>query len=381
MKMIYNAMAMAPPLSGIGQYTLQLVSGMENNTLITDIHYLDYRSILNVIPDFATAGKESKILALLRTIARKPVISPMAYWYLQKRLCYKLKSYSDAIYHETNYLLIPFDGVSITTFHDLSFIHYRDFHPSDRIRLFDREIPKTLSRADHIITDSAFVKQELITTLGLKENNITVIPLGVSSAFCVKPKENILTTLQHYYLQNKRYILLVGSMEPRKNLVHFLAAYHQLPIALQQQHPIVHIGPSGWLNTAIVKDIEKLQQKGQFYRLGYVSEQHLSDLYAGAYIFAFPSIYEGFGLPVLEAMASGTPVLASNCSSIPEVIADAGVLTDPHDVQQTGQDLECLLTDTALQQQCREKGLQRAKQYTWQACIDKTLEVYQKLAV
>lgn len=192
-------------------------------------------------------------------------------------------------------------------------------------------------------------------------------------------KFNTVDTLQIKDLSDTNYILLVGSIEPRKNIKHFLEAYTNLPESLKKHFKVIHVGPSGWLNTEIHNKIQQLESKGQFKALGYLPENELVCLYAGAYVFAFPSIYEGFGLPPLEAMASGVPVLASNISSIPEVVGDCGILTDPFDVDKMSFDLERILTDNQLRSLLMKKGPERAKQFSWDNCVNQTLEVYKQV--
>jgi len=379
-KLLYNSMSMIPPISGIGRYTTILSNNIVKHSAIDTVKYFDYKNILDQKPEFSSSStKEKSIIGLVRKIANSSLIAPLATSYLHYQLSKKLTSLDSFLYHETNYILMPFNGKTISSIHDLSYIHYRDLHPKQRVKYFDKEMPKTIERADHFITDSQFIKNEIIEILGVADKRVTVIPLGVTEQFKPRNRNKILPILDKYNLNEKNYILLVGSIEPRKNIKHFLEAYTHLPESLKKHFKIIHIGPSGWLNTEIHKKIQQLENKGQFKALGYLPENELVALYSGAYVFAFPSIYEGFGLPPLEAMASGVPVLASNISSIPEVVGDCGVLTDPFDIDKMSFDLERILTDNQLRSLLIKTGLKQAKQFSWDNCVNKTVEVYKQV--
>jgi alpha-1,3-rhamnosyl/mannosyltransferase len=372
-------MSMAPPISGIGHYTTRLSNNIVKHPAIDAVKYFDHWNVLDQKPEFSSSTKQKPIIKLIRKVATYPLIAPFATSYLHYQLSKKLNSLDSFLYHETNYILMPFKGKTISSIHDLSYIHYRDLHPKQRIKYFDKEMPKTIERANHFITDSQFIKNEIIEILGVADKLVTVIPIGVTEQFKPRNRNEILPILDKYNLSDKNYILLVGSIEPRKNLKHFLEAYTNLPESLKKHFKVIHVGPSGWLNTQIHNKIKQLENKGQFKALGYLPENELVCLYAGAYVFAFPSIYEGFGLPPLEAMASGIPVLASNISSIPEVVGDCGVLTDPFDVDKMSFDLERILTDNQLRPILIKKGLERAKQFSWDNCVNQTLEVYKQV--
>ena len=376
MKLLYNLISTAPPVSGIGRYTIQLLEGMMDHSAIKTIKYFDYKNVLDQKKGFSLSDGENPMVKLLRRIATSPIIAPYALSFLHYRTAKNIQLFKDFIYHETNYILMPFSGRTIATIHDLSYIHHAHLHPKDRRQYFEKEMPKTLETANHFIADSQFTKEEMVKILGVDDRRITVVPLGISEQFKPRNRSHILPVLKKHGLTENRYILLVGSIEPRKNIKNFMDAYRHLPESLKKHFMIVHVGPSGWLNSEIHTTVEALERKGQFRGLGYLSEHDLVSVYAGAYVFAFPSIYEGFGLPPLEAMASGVPVLASNTAAIPEVVGDCGVLTSPFDVDKMSSDLARILTDDRLRMALRKNGLEQAKKFTWGHCIDKTVDVY-----
>jgi len=380
MKLLYNSVPMAPPISGIGRYTTILSDKIVRRPAIETVKYFDHKSLLAKRPEFSSSSKENSVITLMRKIANSPFISPFAITCLHYRLSKQINRLHGFIYHETNYILVPFNGKAVSTICDLSYIHYRNLHPKSRIKYFEKEMPKTLERANHFIAISEFTKNEMINILGVDSQRVTVVPLGVTEQFKPRSRDEILPVLNKYQLADKNYILLVGSIEPRKNIKHFLEAYDHMPESLKKYFMVIHVGPSGWLNSEIHNKIERLEGKGQFKALGYLSENELVSLYAGATVFAFPSIYEGFGLPPLEAMASGVPVLASDISSIPEIVGDCGVLTAPFDMPKMSFDLERILTDKPLRTLLIKKGLERAKKFSWDHCVDKTVEVYERVS-
>jgi alpha-1,3-rhamnosyl/mannosyltransferase len=240
----------------------------------------------------------------------------------------------------------------------------------------ERQMPRTLAQAAMIITDSEFVRRELIELLGISAARIQTVPLGVEETFhpyCPAQRNPVLA---RYDLANTPYLLVVATLEPRKNLLRLVNSYSRLPEALRRRHPLVIAGARGWLTEALERRLEPLERSGQTRRLGYISQEDLPLLYAGAWAFAFPSLYEGFGLPLLEAMRSGIPVLTANRSSLPEVAGDTAILVDPEDVDAIAAGLERLLTDEAWRALAVERGLRQAQPFSWARCVEETVAVY-----
>ncbi|MCB1771577.1 MAG: glycosyltransferase family 4 protein, partial [Candidatus Competibacteraceae bacterium] len=171
----------------------------------------------------------------------------------------------------------------------------------------------------------------------------------------------------------------VSTLEPRKNLPRLLIAYARLPEALRARHPLALVGAKGWLNTELERHLAPLERTGQLRRLGYVPQDDLPALYAGAHAFAYPSLYEGFGLPLLEAMASGIPALSSHRSSLPQVAGDAALLINPEDIDDLTAGLEHLLSDELWRAAARPRGLEQARRFSWERCVEETIAVYRRL--
>jgi alpha-1,3-rhamnosyl/mannosyltransferase len=290
-----------------------------------------------------------------------------------RRVRGKLK---EALYHEPNYVLVPFNGPCVVTVHDLSHIHYPQYHPVERVRHMDKRLPASLARASRVITVSDFVRREVITMLDVKPEKVCTVYNGIDTVFHPRSQEELQPVLERYGLTGSRYLLAVTTLEPRKNLVSLCAAFSRLSDRLKRNHPLIVVGAKGWRTEGIEQAMAPLLQKGEMRWIGYVPADDLPILYAGAHAFVFPSIYEGFGFPPLEAMASGVPVLTSASSALAEVAGDAALLVNPEDIGQLSDGLSRLLTDEEFRKRARAKGLLRAALFTWERCIDETVQVY-----
>jgi alpha-1,3-rhamnosyl/mannosyltransferase len=262
--------------------------------------------------------------------------------------------------------------------HDLSWLDYPEAHPVERVRFLDRHLPRTLERADRVLTDSAFIADEIASRFGVPRAKIRAIPLGVDAAYRPRSRDEIAPVLEKHGLRDSAYLLVVATLEPRKNLERLARAYAALPSTLKARHPLAIVGARGWLNRDLERVLAPLEAGGTVRRLGYVAENELPSIYAGAHAFAFPSLYEGFGLPVLEAMASGVPVLTSNVSSLPEVAGDAALTVDPLDERALSENLARLLEDDTWRDAASARGILRAREYPWSRCVEATVDAYRE---
>lgn len=307
--------------------------------------------------------------------------------------------YKIDIYHEPNFLLEVNENntnnntnnniKTIITVHDLSIFDVPETHPKHRVEFVTKNLEKSLNKADKIICDSEFTKQRLLHYFPQTKSKSKVIYLGVENKFM--PLANLLKAdeanhkenannifLQQYNLKSQSYILSVGTLEPRKNILTLINAFLQLPNNLQQKFPLVIIGQRGWLDDNIINKINALVNQQKLYFLNYVSDTDLIRLYANAKVFCYPSIYEGFGLPPLEAMASGIPVITSNSSSIPEVVGENSLMHESQDDFQLKQHLYNVLNDENLHKQLSEYSLNRSKLFSWNKTAEQTLQVYKE---
>jgi alpha-1,3-rhamnosyl/mannosyltransferase len=373
--LLLNALPLVPPLTGIGNYAMHLSDGLNRHPEIGDMAYMGH----------AKLGTRDEVV---RHLINRKIRSMVGFFrkfrpafFLRDQVVkYRLRGRLDGyLYHETNYILEPYDGVSIATIHDLSYLHYPQYHPAERIWFMERGMPQTLQRAAHLITDSEYVRQEVIRIFGVSPQRVSTVHLGVNSHYHQYSREQVEPVLRKYGLGYQQYVLIVGTFEPRKNLAALADAYCSLPTRVTQKIPLVHAGAPGWLHEDIENKLFGLKQKGCFCPLGFVDGRDLPYLYAGALSFAYPSLYEGFGLPVLEAMACGTPVLASNSSSLPEVVGNAGLLVNPQDPDDLRAGLRRLLEDEEFRQFARREGPRRAANFSWDTCVQRTVQLYRQV--
>lgn len=266
----------------------------------------------------------------------------------------------------------------VVTIHDMVSFVYPDTHTRLTNLLFHHYIPRTLPFVDRIVTPSETSKRDILRFYGVPEGLIKVIPHGVPSHFAPVSHATVLEILRRYEIPQP-YLLTVGDFHPRKNLRTLLRAYrvlrsHGLP------HRLVIAGRKAWNSPGTTKELQEFGLENDIILPGYVAEGDLPALYSGASVFVFPSLYEGFGLPALESMACGTPVVASTGSSLPEVIGEAGLAVHPTDVRGFAEALERLLTDEGLHRRYHELGRQRARQFTWRRAAAAHVEVYRSLA-
>lgn len=378
MKAILSIDPVKFPLTGIGRYTYELANGLSAAGL-EDLQFLRGYRLQRALPTVPQADPMARQPAWKRWAQKNPVaveiyrtINPL----LKARA---LRGMPDHIFHGPNYYLPPFDGPSIVTIHDLSAYLWSESHPPERVRYMRAEIELSLKRASAIITDTAYTRDEVARFSGWPLEKIYPVHLACSDDFHPRTAEEAAPILREFNLTYRHYAFALGTIEPRKNIETLIDAYQGLPRSLRQHYPLVLAGYTGWENASLHRKIEKAQEEGWLRYLGFVAGEALPSLLAGARVFAFPSFYEGFGLPVLEAMASGVPVIASNASTLPEVAADAALFHAPHDCDGLRNALEQALEDEAWRSNAVQRGLARAAHFSWQRCTQETLAAYRSI--
>jgi len=266
----------------------------------------------------------------------------------------------------------------ILTIHDLIPLLYPDSYSPNLARKWNTSLKLIVNRVDHVIAVSQKTRDDCIKYLKIPPENITVIPNGFNDAFqhlqnIEEVKKYIKTT---YNLDD--YILFAGRIEARKNLTTLIKAFYQLKKS-GLNHKLAIIGGKGWKHEEVLHEIQRLNLQHEVIFPGYVPDEDLVKFYNAADLFVYPSLYEGFGLPPLEAMASGIPVITSNTSSLPEVVDDAGIMVDPLDVEALTEAMFKVLGDKNLQRKLAEKGLSRSKEFSWDKTAQKTWQVYEKV--
>lgn len=285
------------------------------------------------------------------------------------------------LFHSPNFILPPTRRAkSILTVHDLSFMRHPQGAVDSLRRWLEKVVPRSLALADHILADSRSTEQDLIDIFDIAPDNITVIGAGVEKRFRLITDETILDAVrERYHLPPQaKFILGLGTLEPRKNFTGLIEGFNQSPV--RHTHHLVIAGGRGWLYDDIFTAAENSPVAERIHLIGFVADEHLPALYSLADIFAFPSHYEGFGIPVIEAMACGTPVVCADNSSLPEVAGQAALQIKATDTPALAEALHRLATDSSLRQQAIKEGIQQAKKFTWTAAARRLLTVYERFA-
>lgn len=357
--------SLTPHLSGIGRYCWELVNGLS----------LDPR--VKGVTSFIGNRWVTDLDGLLDGTAAPAPFSKR--WKTRLRRWYYHGRFSDGLVHSPNYFLPDWADGGVATVHDLSIFRYPETHPAERIQAFEKNFSSTIKRANLILTDCEWVRREVMEFTGLAGSRVRAVPLGVSDAFRVRQSDEIRQELSSMGLQPGTYGLCVSTLEPRKRIGHLLTAWRELPMYLRLRYPLVLAGGAGWRNEALMHQIEQGIDEGWLHYLGYVPEGRLPTLYAGARVFAYPSVYEGFGFPPLEAMACGVPTLVASGTCLEEVAGQGAVARDPEDISAMKQTLEQMLTSEEWRSELSAAGLHATSRYRWSVCIDQTIDAYQSI--
>jgi alpha-1,3-rhamnosyl/mannosyltransferase len=290
-----------------------------------------------------------------------------------------LKGHDVFIYHGPNFFLPPFPGRKVATFHDLSPFKWAECFDPVKVRYLQREFRKTLDTADALITDSEYTRRELAEFAGWPLEKIHAVPLAAGPEFRPRTEDEVRPVLERHDLNYQGYSLFVGTIEPRKNIIRLLDAYELLPKAIRQKWPLILTGYRGWKSDDIHARIKEAERQGWAKYLGFLPAEELPLLYSGARLFVFLSLYEGFGLPVLEAMQSGVPVVCSDRASLPEVAGDAALLKDPDDPEGLAEAFLRVLNSDEQRNRLILKASEQTRRFTWQRCATETVGVYQQL--
>ncbi len=357
--------------AGLGRYAASLAYALKS--LIPDELAFFYNAEQGVEP---LPGLE-KLPTSTVTLGYKPW--RMAVWLGQLAHTPFNRLVPDAtLFHATEHLLMPLRNVpTVLTVHDLIFHHLPQHHKPLNRWYLDRTMPLYCRRANHIIAVSEATRRDLIDIYQVPAEKVTVVLEAADPRFR-PPSAATLKAVRARYKLPEAYVLYVGTIEPRKNLIRTLHAWGEL-YQVGEAPPWVIVGKHGWLSDDFYAALKSSPSRGAVRFTGYVADADLPALYAGATAFLFPSLYEGFGLPPLEAMACGTPVLCSNTSSLPEVVDDAALTVDPTDTDAIREALRRILQAADLRAELRSRGLKRAARFSWDRAARETLNVYRTL--
>lgn len=349
-------------LSGTGRYTEELIKALIN--IPEDLHILLPASK----PLSISSGKLTT-----QPLPKNRYITRFIQASLLKR-CFK-EFKPDIIHYPATYGYKLGDIPHITTVHDLAFLENPHWFPIHYQWFYKKRVEATIKFSQRIITDSFFSGKEIQKYYNVNKDKIDVIYLGVSDFFNPHTQQQIETIKNKYKLPQK-YILYAGTLEPRKNIPSLIEAWSN--IANKIPDDLVIIGRTGWKTKTIEESINKSKHKERIHRLGYITDKDLPVIISGADIFIYLSFYEGFGLPPLEAMRCGTPVIASNGGSLLEILGDKALLVDPYNIRQISEAICFLCEDNTKRQEMSQNGIVYANNFTWEKTAQKTIETYKK---
>lgn len=392
MNLLLNAEALRPPITGIGNYTFHLlhqylaldlfeqIDCFNGSQWVSGAVQLQASSAVRNASDTVEATTTQRRMQQLREMVGRVPGAKFTYdRMMDKRFQRYARAQHGAVYHETNYILKPHSGPTLTTVHDLSHIRFPQYHQEHVVRRLDALLPESLARADIVITVSNLVRDELIEHFHLSPDKVRTVYEGVDTDYAPRKPAETNPVLAEHGLSHGNYILMVATLEPRKGIDTLLDAWAALPEGLRKSCPLVLVGSAGWGNESLRKRLEGFYAQGTVKHLGYVPSRLLPTLYAGARVFCYPSVYEGFGLPVLDAMSSGVPVVCRAGTSMAEFAEGACVLCESGEPEELADRLETLMGDQQLQLSWGEKGLLQSRKYTWERCARETQALYSEL--
>lgn len=388
MKVLVNSTALLAPLTGIGQYIRNLFGAM-SALQSAQLNFFDGTSLSSEMRTSEHAGQQdsrgARQAQTIRTVygwAKRWVPKPRTVRRMLEKASFSWHTQhlgTDVVYHEPNFLPLPYRGPMVLTIYDLSCFDHPASHPVERVRMMEKELPKAIERAEHLLVISKATQASLQQWFSVPDHKITTTYLAADARFQPRSVDALMPALMSFGLAPEEYVLCVGTLEPRKNLITLFEAYSRLPANLRKRYPLVLAGMRGWHTEALMSSAQTLLARQELRILGYVSDADVAHLYSGAAAVCYPSRYEGFGLPALEAMASGVPIICSNATSLPEVVGADGLLIDPDDVSGFTDGLRQVLEDRQFAKALGLRGLARSQLFSWQQCAQETLGVYAKV--
>lgn len=353
-------------MGGISQYTIHLIQAL--GKLAGDESFTIFHS-----------RKESRSFLPPdnERFGRRDLWTPCHHRFERQALALELLPHRLDVYHSPDFIP-PAAGAKrrVITVHDLTFLFYSEFLTAESRRYYSDQIEWAVAAADHIMADSEATRRDLIDVLGVTPAKVTTVHLAANPVYAVDYSEAAVERTLAEYGLGRGFILFVGTLEPRKNLVTLLRAYDQLRRTSDIDVPLVLVGGKGWIYDEIFQTIESLALTDHVIHLSGVPDEKLARLYRAAGVLAIPSHYEGFGLPALEAMHGGCPVVASTRGSLPEVVGEAAISLEPDDVDAWAGALARVLSDPATAERMRAAGLAQAARFSWDKTAAATLAIY-----
>ncbi len=370
MRVAFDATAIPDNRAGAGTYIVSLVNALSQ--VDRDNEYAVFVKPEHTA-EFEALGPN------FRLVSAAVSSTPRRLLWEQMTLPAAVRRLKADVLHSPHYTmpLLPGRGYrQVVSFHDMTYLLMPELHPRFHRRFFPPMMRLSVRRADRILVISDSTRRDLERLLPLAAGKITTTPLAAGPVFRPVPPAEVSDACTRYGLTPGRFLLYVGVLEPRKNVPMLLQAFAQIAGQFPEV-PLVIVGKKGWMYDAIFAELTARGLAGRVVFTGYVPEADLPRLYGGARAFVYPSLYEGFGLPVLEAMQCGTPVVTTDISSMPEVVGDAALMVKPEDVNGLAEALVRVLSDDALAADLTQGGLARAAQFSWERCARETRAVYE----
>ncbi|MBV1927901.1 MAG: glycosyltransferase family 4 protein [Gammaproteobacteria bacterium] len=396
--LLVDVSSLRVPLTGVGRYTLEILAQLAQLPEHVELRgFNDYRCYEpDALSALLTSFDGSKSSPSSHRLPVTPMgVRPLAKHVLKrvpgsrqlrarlqnKRIASCLTQDGESIYWQPNFILGESKGPSMVTVYDLSHVRFPNFHPPERLNWLQRGLARSLERSDHVMTVSEFSKAEIIDVYGFPAEKVSVVYPGVADVFHHRYGADKLAVVKKKYNLPAQYLLSLGTFEPRKNLKNLIQAYALLSPCLRKHYPLVLAGGSGWNHRETDKLIRQLQSRGELIRLGYVDQWDLPLLYQAASAFAYVSFYEGFGMPVAEAMASGIPVITSAGGSMEEVALGCAQLVEAEDVHSIAEGLSQVLDDVvSLRSRC-DRARQVSKKYSWALSAERLVNTAREISL
>ncbi|MCA1578845.1 MAG: glycosyltransferase family 4 protein [Acidobacteria bacterium] len=374
MRIGLDGLSLTQQKTGVGHYTFELAHALASIAPAEEFQL--------VVPPFAAAKLQ---IPRTRTMpanlqaphARVTAFSGRDWWaFGLPRYC---KRASLDLFHGTNFT-VPFWGKcpSVVTIHDLSLLLFPETHEEHLVRRARRNLPLMARRAAAVITPSEAVKREVSENLKIAAERVVAIPEAARAYFRRVSAPDTVAIRQRFALDDE-FILFVGTIEPRKNLLNLLRAVNELYTTTSLRPQLVIAGSEGWLTGDLKSYLASIQMRERVVFTGYLADEDLRALYSACQVFVYPSLYEGFGLPLLEAMACGAPVVTSNAPSMVETAGTAARLISPTNFSELAEGIACLLQDSDERQHRSAAGMERAKKFSWEKTASATLELYREV--
>ncbi len=362
--------------AGIGRYTYELVRRVATGPTRVRLANLGFRPAGVRVPPAVTVPA---IDQLIRRQRRAAVAFHVLLWKFRPAvLAAQARLAGTDVYFAPNFIgAYGRSFRTVITVHDMVYHLFPQFTQPHMLKALARDLPRHAERADVVVTDSESTRRDVVGVLGVRPERVRVVPLAASPEFVPVTDDAARRAIRVKYALPERFVLFVGTLEPRKNLLTLFAAVEKLAAA-GLPHKLVLVGATGWKSAREQDRLNDLKARGLAAHLGYVVDADLPAIYSCADAFAFPSWYEGFGIPPLEAMACGVPVVTSNTSSLPEVCGDAAEYFDPNSAEELFEKLRAVLTDPIRQAELRDRGFRQAARFSWDRTADELLRLFRE---